>query len=413
MSESLKDAVAMILAGGEGQRLYPLTRLRAKPAVRFGGSYRMIDFTLSNCVNSGCRRIYMLTQYAASSLHRHVRRGWVPMLSDELGEYLELVPAQRMAGDRWYAGTADAIYQNLFILQDERPGLVLILSGDHAYKMDYGVMVAEHREKGAVLTIASLLLPREECRSLGVLEVNEDWRVIGFEEKPSDPRPVPGDPDHSLVSMGVYVWNTRELVRRVADDATRDTSHDFGKDLIPSMVAEGCAVYAHHFDRGPGGASGYWRDIGTLDAYWSANMELVTVVPELNLYDRDWPIYGYRPPSPPAKTVHGDLTSVEDSLLSPGCIVSGARVRRSVLSPDVFVHRGAEVSDSVLLDGVQIGHGARVSRAIVDEGAVIPDGFVIGVDRATDERRFIVTDGGVVVVPAGVPLQARQGKGPA
>lgn len=406
MRDSFKKVLAMVLAGGEGQRLYPLTRRRAKPAVRFGGSYRMIDFTLSNCVNSGCRRIYLLTQFAASSLHRHVRRGWIPLLSDELGEFLELVPAQRMAGDRWYAGTADAIYQNLFILQEERPERVLILSGDHAYKMDYGPMMAAHVERGAVLTIASLTLPREECCGLGVLEVDEEWRVVGFQEKPRDPKPVPGDPSRSLVSMGVYVWDTRELVRRVADDATRDTSHDFGKDVIPAMVSEGCAVYAYHFDRGPGGASGYWRDIGTLDAYWEANMELVAVVPELNLYDRDWPIYGYRPPSPPAKTVHGGMTSVEDSLLSPGCIVSGARVRRSVLSPDVFVHRGAEVSESVVLDGVTIGQGARVHRAILDEGVVIPDGFEVGVDRASDERRFIVTTGGVVVVPSGVPLQA-------
>lgn len=400
-----KQVLVMTLAGGEGHRLHPLTRRRAKPAVRFGGSYRMIDFTLSNAVNSGYRRLYLLTQFAASSLHKHIRRGWVPMLSDTLGEFIEIVPAQRMAGDRWYVGTADAIYQNLFILQDERPGLVLILSGDHAYKMDYRPMVAQHLATEAVLTVASLKLPREQCTDLGVLQADESWRVIGFEEKPAEPKPLPGDLDHALVSMGVYVWETEELVRRVADDARRDTTHDFGKDIIPAMVSEGAAVYAYHFDRSPTDSKAYWRDIGTLDAYWQANMELVDVLPELNLYDQDWPIYSDRGQSPPAKTVHAELSSVTDSLLSAGCIISAARVHRSVLSPDVHVHRGARVADSVIMDGVSIGKNARLARAIVDEGVHIPDGFSVGLDRTEDEKRFAVTEGGVTVVPQGIILQ--------
>jgi len=400
-----RSTLVMLLAGGEGQRLYPLTRRRAKPAVRFGGNYRMIDFTLSNSVNSGHRRIYVLTQFAASSLHRHVRRGWMPMLSDGLGEFIEVVPAQRMAGDRWYAGTADAIYQNLFILQEERPDLVLILSGDHAYKMDYQRMIDQHLQTEAALTIASLKVPRQDCSSLGVLEIDAQHRVVGFQEKPPDPKPVPDDPDHSLVSMGVYVWSTDQLARQVADDATRATSHDFGKDIIPAMVQDGAAVYAYLFDQAPNGGPAYWRDIGTLDAYWRSNMELVDVVPELNLYDQAWPIYSYRGPSPAAKTVHGGLSAVTDSMVCSGSIVSGARVHRSIVSPDCYVHLGADISECVIMDGADIGRGATLHKAIVDEGVKIPDGFTVGLDRAEDEKRFIVTDGGVTVVPQGVILQ--------
>jgi glucose-1-phosphate adenylyltransferase len=404
-ADAARDIVVMVLAGGEGQRLYPLTRRRAKPAVRYGGDYRMIDFTLSNCVNSGYRRIYLLTQFAASSLHRHVRRGWVPLLSDELGEFIEMVPAQRMAEDRWYAGTADAIYQNLFILQEERPSLVVILSGDHAYKMDYRGMVRQHLETGAALTIASLKAPREHCTQLGVLEVERDWRVAGFEEKPDDPRGMPDDPDHSLVSMGVYVWTTAELVRRVADDATRDTNHDFGKDLIPAMVSEGSAVWAYHFDRDPSGKASYWRDIGTLDAYWQANMELAGILPELDLYDREWPVYSHKVQLPPAKTVHGSLSSVTDSLISPGCVISGARIHSSVLSPGVYVHRGAEISESIIMDNCEVGREAVLHRTVVDEGVKVPEGFRAGLDRVEDERRFLVTEGGVTVIPQGMVLR--------
>ncbi|MBP8955359.1 MAG: glucose-1-phosphate adenylyltransferase [Armatimonadetes bacterium] len=398
------NLLVMILAGGQGQRLYPLTRRRAKPAVRFGGNYRMIDFTLSNCVNSGMRRIFVMTQFAGWSLNRHIRRGWASMLSDELDEYVEVAPAQRMHGDRWYAGTADAIYQNIFLLQQERPDLVVILSGDHAYKMDYRRMVRQHLDAGAVLTIASLSLPREACTQLGVLEVDADWRIVGFEEKPDDPKPLPDDPAHSLVSMGVYVWETEALVRRVADDATRKTSHDFGKDIIPAMVQEGAAVYAHHFDTGPGGAKAYWRDIGTLDAYWAANMELVDVVPELNLYDREWPIYTDQVQAPPAKTVHAELCAVTDSMVCAGTIVSGATVHRSVISPNCYVHKGAQVVECVVMDGAEIGRGARLFRTIVDEDCRIPEGFAIGYDRQVDEKRFVVSEGGITVVPQGMIL---------
>jgi len=398
------NLLVMILAGGQGQRLYPLTRRRAKPAVRFGGNYRMIDFTLSNCVNPGMRRIFVMTQFAGWSLNRHIRRGWASMLSDELDEYVEVAPAQRMHGDRWYAGTADAIYQNIFLLQQERPDLVVILSGDHAYKMDYRRMVRQHLDAGAVLTIASLSLPREACTQLGVLEVDADWRIVGFEEKPDDPKPLPDDPAHSLVSMGVYVWETEALVRRVADDATRKTSHDFGKDIIPAMVQEGAAVYAHHFDTGPGGAKAYWRDIGTLDAYWAANMELVDVVPELNLYDREWPIYTDQVQAPPAKTVHAELCAVTDSMVCAGTIVSGATVHRSVISPNCYVHKGAQVVECVVMDGAEIGRGARLFRTIVDEDCRIPEGFAIGYDRQVDEKRFVVSEGGITVVPQGMIL---------
>lgn len=398
------NLLVMILAGGQGQRLYPLTRRRAKPAVRFGGNYRMIDFTLSNCVNSGMRRIFVMTQFAGWSLNRHIRRGWASMLSDELNEYVEIAPAQKMHGDRWYAGTADAIYQNIFLLQQERPDLVVILSGDHAYKMDYRRMVRQHLDAGAVLTIASLSLPREACTQLGVLEVDENWRIVGFEEKPENPKPLPDDPEHSLVSMGVYVWETEALVRRVADDATRKSSHDFGKDIIPAMVQEGAAVYAHHFDQAPGGSRAYWRDIGTLDAYWAANMELVDVVPELNLYDQGWPIYTDQVQAPPAKTVHANLCAVTDSMICAGTIVSGATVHRSVISPNCYVHKGAQVVECVVMDGAEIGRGARLFRTIVDEDCRIPEGFAIGYDREHDEKRFVVSEGGITVVPQGMIL---------
>ncbi len=401
----LRTTVAMVLAGGEGQRLYPLTKLRAKPAVRFGGEYRMIDFTLSNCVNSGCRRIYVLTQFGGYWLNRHIRRGWSPMLRDELGESIEVAPAQKLHGDRWYAGTGDAIYQNLFLLQDERPAYVLILSGDHAYKMDYRAMMDRHLHTGACLTIASLKLPREECTQLGVLQVDENWRVVGFEEKPADPKPLPTEPDHSLVSMGVYVWGTEELVRRITDDATRATSHDFGKDIIPRMVDQEADVYAYHFEHAPGHAAAYWRDIGTLDAYWQANMELVDVLPELNLYDADWPIFTHRCQAPPAKIVLAEFASVTDALLSPGVIVSGARVHRSILSPNAYVHGDAQVSECVIMDGADIGRDARLYRAIVDEGARVPDNCRIGLSRADDEKRFVVSEGGVTVVPGDMILE--------
>jgi glucose-1-phosphate adenylyltransferase len=399
----LREALVMILAGGEGQRLYPLTRARAKPAVRFGGAYRIIDFTLSNCLNSGLRRIYLMTQYAATPLQRHLRTGWSPLLAEELGEFIEMLPPQRLFADHWYAGTADAVFQNLMVLQDERPSRVFLLSGDHIYKLDYGALLARHEASGAELTVGCVPRPREEARHFGVMQVDEQGRVTGFQEKPADPTPMPGNPDYSLVSMGVYLWDTEALVRKVAADATRDSSHDFGKDIIPEMVANQEPIYAYFF-QSPDGTPAYWRDIGTLDGYWAATLDLVGPLPELDLYDPQWPVYGSRRRRPPAKIVAGERLCVVDSLLAPGCIVSGATVRSSVLSPGVVVEQGAEISDSIIMDDAVIGAGAQIFRAILDEGVRVPPGYQIGVDHDRDRRHFVVTDTGIAVVPAGAML---------
>jgi glucose-1-phosphate adenylyltransferase len=397
-----RDVLVMILAGGQGERLYPLTKRRAKPSVRFGGAYRMIDFTLSNSVNSGLKRIYVLTQFASTSLSRHIRKGWSGLLADDLDEYIEVLPPQRVTSGRFYSGTADAIYQNLFVLQDERPEQVLLLSGDHAYKLDYADMLTNHIDTGAALTIACLEVPRESATTLGVAQCDETARIIGFEEKPDDPKPLPSNPDYALVSMGVYLWNTKTLVQEVASDATRDTQHDFGRNIVPAMVERNLPVYAYIFRDSETGKPAYWRDIGTLDSYWNANMDLANVVPEFDLYDNSWPVYTYRPQYPPAKTVHPNLTRVEDSLLCDGCIISGAALRRSILSYGVHAHRGADITESIIMDDANIGHDVRLHRVIVDEGVAIPDGYEIGVDLEQDRKRFVVTDSGLVVVSQGV-----------
>ena len=400
----IKQSVAMILAGGQGQRLYPLTRRRAKPAMRFGGTYRMIDFPLSNCVNSNLKRIHLLTQYAASSLHRHVRRGWTSMFAEALGEFIEIVPPQQVFVDRWYAGTADAIYQNLFILQDERPARVFLLSGDHVYKMDYYRLLTFHESQRADLTLACVPLSRERCTQLGVVECDEQRRIIGFQEKPDNPTPLPGQEDYSLASMGVYLWNTEVLARQVAEDATTDSSHDFGKDIIPQMVQQGMSVCAYSFCDPHSGQAAYWRDIGTIDNYWEANMDLAAPLPELDLYDGQWPIYSDRGQYPPAKTVRGPETHLRDSLVAPGCIISGATVSHSVLSPGVRIAEEAQVTESILMDDVQVGEAARLHRTIVDEGVIIPTGYEIGLDRERDKKKFVVTENGITVVPGGVML---------
>lgn len=396
-----RRVVAMVLAGGEGQRLYPLTVRRAKPALRFGGAYRMIDFTLSNCINSGLRRIYVLAQFAASSLIRHLRRGWVPLLSDDLGEYIETLPPQRMASDRWYAGTADAIYQNLRTLQEDRPELVVLLSGDHAYKMDYRSLIAHHLSVGAELTIASLAVPRDHARLLGVMEVGSEGRVLEFTEKPIDPKPLPGRPDESLSNMGVYVWSTPTLVECVIQDAKSSSSHDFGKDVIPTMVTDGRAVYTYEFTDPRTGGPGYWRDIGTLESYWESHMDLVAPVPQVNLYDQDWPLFTARSHCPPAKVVEGQGMQLSDCLLCEGGVVSGAHVVRSILSPSVRIEEGAEVVESILLDRVVVGKGAHLRRVIIDEDLFVPEGCEIGLDREKDERRFVVSETGITVAAAG------------
>jgi len=403
----MTGTLTFVLAGGRGERLYPLTRDRAKPAVPFAGLYRIIDFTLTNCLHSGLRHILVLTQYKSLSLERHIHRGWT-LFSHALGEFLITVPPQQRTGEHWYLGTADAIWQNWysverFALERGAPGAILILAGDHVYKMDYRPMVAFHRERDADLTVAVISVPREEAAGkLGVLTVDGDRRVLRFQEKPPDPPPSPEDPAWCLASMGIYVFRPEALARRLEEDAgVPDSTHDFGRDVINRMVGED-RVYAFPFELGNRNPTPYWRDVGTVDAYWEAHMDLVAVTPKFNLYDREWPIHTYHEPWPPAKTVHeepGRTGTAVSSLLSPGCIVSGSLVVRSVLSPGVRVNSFAHVEDSVLLSGVDVGRGARVRRAVVDKGVRIPPGETIGYDLDLDRRRFTVSERGIVVVP--------------
>jgi glucose-1-phosphate adenylyltransferase len=401
----VKKVLAMILAGGRGERLYPLTRDRAKPAVPFGAIYRIIDFTLSNCLNSGIRRIYALTQYKSTSLHRHIQLGW-NILSAPLGEFIEAVPAQQRINEHWYQGTADAFFQNIYTLQVERPDLVLILSGDHIYKMDYRKMIAFHLEKGADLTVAAIRMDRMLSREFGVIEVDGTWRIIGFQEKPEEPRTIPGDTEGILASMGIYIFNTEMLVRRLIEDARSESSHDFGKDIIPMMIGKD-QVFAFDFREGDWGGREYWRDVGTIDAYYEANMDLISVTPQLNLYDSQWPILTYQPTSPPAKTVwieEGRVGTALNSIISNGCIISGGNVKRSILSPRVTVHSFAEVEDSILLEGVDVGRNAKMKNTIIDKEVQIPPGMEIGYHLEEDAKRFTVTASGIVVVPKGIRL---------
>jgi glucose-1-phosphate adenylyltransferase len=401
----MTKVLAMVLAGGRGERLYPLTRDRAKPAVPFGAIYRIIDFTLSNCLNSDIRRIYALTQYKSTSLHRHIQFGW-NILSAPLGEFVEAIPAQQRIDEHWYQGTADAIFQNIYTIQQERPDLILILSGDHIYKMDYRKMIDFHVEKKADLTVGAIRMDRRLSREFGVIQVNEDWQVVGFEEKPEEPKTIPGDPDGILASMGVYVFPTEILVRRLIEDARSDSTHDFGRDIIPAMIYKD-RVFAFDFRKGDRGGAGYWRDVGTLDAYFEATMDLVSVTPQLNLYDPQWPIFTYQSPYPPAKTVleeEGRMGTAINSILSSGCIISGGSVKRSVLSPRVGVHSYAEVEDSILLEGVDVGRHAKIRRTIIDKDVQIPPNMKIGYDLDEDAKRFTVTGSGIVVVPRGIRL---------
>ncbi len=401
----MKKVLAMVLAGGRGERLYPLTRDRAKPAVPFGAIYRIIDFTLSNCLNSEIRRIYALTQYKSISLHRHIQLGW-NILSAPLGEFIEVIPAQQRIDEHWYQGTADAIFQNFYTLQQEKPDLILILSGDHVYKMDYRKMIDFHLGKNADLSVATIRMDRQLSREFGVIEVDKDWRIIGFQEKPEEPKTIPGDPEEILASMGVYVFNTEILVRRLIEDARSDSTHDFGKDIIPSMIGRD-RIFAFDFKQGDQGGTGYWRDVGTIDAYFEANMDLISVSPQLNLYDPQWPIFTYQSPYPPAKTVleeEGRMGTAINSIISNGCIISGGSVKRSVLSPKVMVHSYAEVEDSILLEGVDIGRHAKIRKAIIDKDVQIPPGMEIGYHLDEDAKRFTVTGPGIVVVPKGIRL---------
>src|SRR5262245_2070616 len=406
----MRDVLTLILAGGRGTRLEPLTRDRAKPAVPFGGLYRIIDFTLSNCINSGLRRVLVLTQYKARSLDRHLRTGW-NFLSAALDEYVDVLPPQQRIDEHWYKGTADAIYQNIYSIEKEGPKYVLVLAGDHIYKMNYGDMIRFHVEQRADLTIGVIPVPLADCKQFGVIETDHADRVIGFREKPVGPPPLPGEPVHVLGSMGVYVFNARPMYERLCDDAANPNSgHDFGKDVIPAMI-HSSRVFAFRFRDRNRKAVPYWRDVGTLDAYYQANMDLVEIDPVLNLYDADWPIRTAHPMLPPPKTVFNQPGPVgearrgeaHDSMLCNGCIISGGHVSRSVLSPNVRVNSYAVVEESILYDGVDVGRYARIRRTIIDKDVRIPAHASIGFDAEHDRQRgFTMTEQGVAVIAKGV-----------
>jgi glucose-1-phosphate adenylyltransferase len=407
VNERLRKTLALILAGGRGSRLMDLTDWHAKPAIPFAGKFRIIDFTLSNCINSGIRRIGVLTQYKAHSLLQHIQRGW-GFLRGEFNEFIELLPAQqRTQGENWYKGTADAVFQNLDIIRAHRPEHVLVLAGDHVYKMHYGKMLAHHLAAGADVTVGCIEVPLETARGFGVMAVDEDDRVIRFDEKPDNPQPMPGHPDQALASMGIYIFNAHLLFDLLQKDSTQPgTSHDFGKDLIPALVKTH-RVIAHHFQDScvmhDGAREHYWRDVGTIDAYWEANIDLTTVTPALNLYDESWPIWTDQPQSPPAKFVfdsdHRRGMAV-DSLVAGGCIISGSVVRRSMLFSNVRVNSYCVVEDAVILPNVDIGRHARLKRCIVDQGAIVPPGLVVGEDAALDASRFHRTEKGITLVTA-------------
>lgn len=398
------DTLAIVLAGGRGSRLAELTDWRAKPAVPFGGKFRIIDFALSNCVNSGIRRVGVCTQYKAQSLIRHLQRGW-SFLDGRFDEFVELLPAQQRVTADWYRGTADAVYQNIDILRRHRRKYVLVLAGDHVYKMDYARMLADHVLSGAVMTVACVEAPLADAQQFGVMTVDANWRVSAFDEKPARAAPMPGRPDKVLVSMGIYVFDEAFLYEQLIRDAEDSgSSHDFGKDMIPWLIGSGTHVHAHRFsDSCVNMSKGapYWRDVGTLDAYWEANMELTRVVPDLNLYDRDWPIWSYQEQLPPAKFVFDDdgrRGMAIDSLVSGGCIISGSKVRRSVLFSNVRVQDYCDIEDCVILPSVEIGNNVTLRRVIVDKHCRLPDGLSAGVDPEADRKRFHVTERGVTVI---------------
>lgn len=405
LNRALKGTLALVLAGGRGSRLRNLTDDEAKPAVPFGGKFRIIDFPLSNCLNSGIRRVAVPTQYKAHTLIHHIQRGW-GFLRAEVNEFVELWPAQQQTSDEsWYRGTADAVYQNLEMVRRHNPDYILVLAGDHIYRQDYSKLLADHIQKGADLTISCVDVPLDKAREFGVVAVDEQDRITGFLEKPSAPPCIPGRPDHAFASMGIYVFNARFLIGLLEQDAARtDSSHDFGKDIIPSLLGQ-AALYAHRFSDSAvtpmGAQEPYWRDVGTVDAYWEANLDLTSVTPELDLYDDLWPIWTYQLQKPPAKFVFDDdqrRGMAIDSLVSAGCIVSGAAVRRSLLFSNVRVNSYGVVEDTVVLPDVDIGRHCRVRKAILGSGCRIPEGMVIGEDPALDAQRFHRTEGGVVLV---------------
>ncbi len=405
----VRNTLTLILAGGQGNRLYPLTKDRSKPSVPFGSAYRIIDFALSNCINSGLRQIYVLTQYKSYSLDKHLQRGW-NIFSYEAGEFLYRIPPQHRVGQKWYEGTADAVYQNIYLLENRKPEHVLILSGDHIYKMDYTTLLEFHSGHKGSMSLCAAVVPRKGAEEFGILEVDENWRVIGFEEKPENPRTIPGDPEHCLVNMGVYLFETGSLVKELAHDARQTGSaHDFGKNIIPSLVEQE-EVYAYPFRDPKTQQPQYWRDIGTLDSYYETTMELVSRRPRFDLYDPNWAFRAWQPPVPPCKSVHGFTEDgtlpgiVEDSIVGGGCIISGGKVVRSILGRRVKVNSYCKVNDSILFDDVVVGRYAELKNCIVDKNVVIPEGMKIGFDLDRDRQMFQVSSEGIVVVPKGMDL---------
>jgi len=399
----LDNTLTILLAGGRGARLEPLTADRAKPAVPFGGKYRVIDFTLSNCLHSGLRRILVLTQYKSHSLQKHLRDGW-SIFNAECGDFITVVPPQMRTGAFWYSGTADALFQNLFLLERSQAGRVLVLAADHIYRMDYAALLKAHEEKAADLTVACMRVPLAEASAFGVMGVDEDKRIREFQEKPREPKPVPGEPDTALASMGIYVFSMDRLREALAEDHGRaDSSHDFGHDLIPRLIGTQKA-YAYRFGgtRGRVTPDRYWRDVGTLDAYYEANMDLLKPAPPLDLYQRDWAIRTYHGQNPPARMVPGPDGRdglLANSILGSGTVIFGGVVRHSILSSRVHVREDAVVEDALLFDNVTVGAGARLRRCIVDKGVKIPPGETVGIDPAQDAERFTRSEKGVIVVP--------------
>ncbi len=410
---SIDDTLVMILAGGEGKRLFPLTKDRAKPAVPFGGRYRIIDFVLNNFINSGFFKIKVLTQYKSDSLNKHITRGWA--LSPFLNQYVDLAPAQMRTGSDWYLGTADAIYQNVFHITDEDPDYVCIFGGDHIYKMDVSQMLDFHKEKEADLSISAIPIPIEEAHEFGIIEVDDDWKLVNFVEKPKEkPKSIPGNPDMCLASMGNYIFNKDVLLNALnEDEQIKESSHDFGKNVIPMLLKEGKKIYIYNFNDNsfPGMTDterGYWRDVGSIDAYWQANMDLLAYDPELNLYSQDWPLRTFNYNYPPAKFIweEGERVGMAtNSMVSEGCIVSGAGLSRCVLSPKVKVNSYSQISESILMENVEIGRHSKIKRAIIDKNVIVPPHSRIGFNREEDiNRGFHVSPGGVTVVPKGAKL---------
>lgn len=401
-SSILRDTITVVLAGGQGERLYPLTAVRSKPSVPFGGKYRIIDFTLSNCLNSGLRRIYVLTQYKSDSLNMHLLEAW-SIFNPALGEFIYSVPPQRKLNNDWYLGTANAIYQNLNLLSDKKAKWVLILGGDHIYKMDYLKFLQNHLNKDADLSISCIEVPRDGASRFGIVGVDENNKVTSFVEKPDNPPQIPGRKGYSFVNMGIYVFNASVLREVLLEmDSKRIKSHDFGQDIIPYMVKSNASIYAYKFEDENKKNQPYWRDIGTLDSYYASTMDLISVSPEFNMYDLDWPIRTYPYQYPPGKTVSHEGERVGrtlNSLICDGCVVSGGLVERSVLGPNVRVNSFSYITDSIILNSCNIGRHSRIRRAIIDKNVVIPEGYEIGFDLEGDKKKFTVTETGIVVIP--------------